>query len=87
MFLFLSSLAELSILISAGFEKYFVKISDHRDRKIFFTKAVIIYKYIDIIIYMFNMKGKRINIIIRRDKLILKSIFSTLKIYKSAIIK
>ena len=67
--------------------KIFGKISDHRDRKIFFTKAVIIYKYIDIIIYMFNMKGKRINIIIRRDKLILKSIFSTLKIYKSAIIK
>ena len=33
------------------------------------------------------MKGKRINIIIRRDKLILKSIFSTLKIYKSVIIK
>ena len=33
------------------------------------------------------MKGKRINIIIRRDKLILKRIFNTLKKYKSAIVK
>ena len=33
------------------------------------------------------MEGKRINIIIRRDKLILKRIFNTLKKYKSAIVK
>ena len=36
---------------------------------------------------MLFMKGKRINIIIRRDKLILKRIFNTLKKYKSAIVK
>ena len=46
-----------------------------------------IYTNINIIIKISNMKGKRINFVIIRDKLILNSIFNTLKKYKSVFVK